>query len=94
MREDNRAILRSVRADYRAGNLVLLDLLPASDKGRRTGQWLNFADQPYIGWLRKDEMSGEAGERLAAWLAPYRRLWLILQATGEGNPASTTKDLG
>jgi hypothetical protein len=92
VREDNQAVMRDVQAAWQAGDVVLLDLLESSDKERRTGQWLNFARrEPYIGWLRKAPMQDPADEQLAAWLAPYRRAWLLLQKTDEGDPASTTE---
>lgn len=92
VREDNAALLKLVESQARAGDLVLLDLVEGSDAPRRTGIWLNRAPlQPYLGWRRKGEMDGAAGERLQRWLAPYRRVWLALQATDEGDPASTTE---
>ncbi|MBW7882945.1 MAG: hypothetical protein H3C34_09955 [Caldilineaceae bacterium] len=92
VREDNAALLELVESQARAGDLVLLDLVDGSDAPRRTGLWLNQAPlQPYLGWRRKAEMDGAAGERLQLWLAPYRRVWLALQATDEGDPASTTE---
>jgi hypothetical protein len=84
--------MHGVQEAAQPGDVVLLDLLESSDKGRRTGQWLNFAhNQPAIGWLRKADMGGPDGERLGAWLLPYRRAWLLLQATDEGDSASTTE---
>lgn len=92
VREDNRAMMRSIQEAWQPGDVVLLDLMESSDKGRRTGQWLNFAGrEPTIGWLRKNTMEGATGEQLAAWLTPYRRVWLLLQATNEGDSASTTE---
>ena len=92
VREDNRAIMQSVQELWQAGDVVLLDLLESSDKGRRTGQWLNFARrEPSIGWLRKTPLDGVDGERLAGWLLPYRRAWLVLQGTDEGDSDSTTE---
>lgn len=92
VREDNAALLDLVRANAAPGDLVLLDLVASSDHQRRTGLWLDRGGfQPYLGWQRKEEMAGAAGERLRRWLLPYRRVWLALQATDEGDLASTTE---
>jgi hypothetical protein len=92
VREDNAALLDLVHATAAPGDLVLLDLTASSDHQRRTGLWLDRGRlPPYLGWQRKEEMVGAAGERLRQWLQPYRRVWLALQATGDGDPASTTE---
>jgi hypothetical protein len=92
VREDNAALLDLLRANAAPGDLVLLDLVASSDHQRRTGLWLDRGGhQPYLGWQRKEEMAGAAGERLRQWLQPYRRVWLALQATDEGDVASTTE---
>jgi hypothetical protein len=92
VREENAALLALVADEAQPQDLVLLDLLPATDKEHRTGLWLNRGPlQPYIGWLRTTSMDGPVGERLQRWLAPYRRVWLLLQATDEGDPSSTTE---
>jgi hypothetical protein len=92
VREDNRTVMRDIQAAWQRRDVVLLDLLASSDLGRRTGQWLNFARrEPYIGWLRKPALDSAGGAQLAAWLQPYRRAWLLLQATDEGDAASTTE---
>jgi hypothetical protein len=92
VREENAALLALITDEAQPQDLVLLDLLPATDKEHRTGLWLNRAPlQPYIGWLRTASMDGLAGERLRQWLSPYRRVWLLLQATDEGDSSSTTE---
>ena len=90
---DNLALFALLDDTAGPGDLALLDMLPGYDSEGRQWLWMNSgpADLAYLGWLRKPVMDDDASARLGAWLEPYKRVWLTLQETDDGDAGSTTE---
>ena len=76
-----------------ADDVMLVDLLPYSDHYGRTVTLLDCykADPAYWGWAREEPVSEERRVLLASLNQDYQGLWLLLDTTPEGDPASTTE---
>ncbi len=89
---DSRAVVAYLQSQTSAGDVVLLDMSAATDHYGWQASWMNRGVRavPYLTWVRDSEALSHAAQ-LARWLAPYARVWLIMQDTPENAPAATTE---
>lgn len=89
---DNQAVLEYLRMNKAAGDVVVLDMTPATDQQGRQRFWMNRGgvELPYIAWARTSAALS-LDEQLARWLTPYHRIWLIMQETVEDDPNASTE---
>jgi hypothetical protein len=72
---------------------MVLDLLPWADHLGLTTSVMNRYKAPpaYWGWARQEPVSAERQAFLGSLHESFHRLWLVLDATPEAAPASTTE---
>jgi hypothetical protein len=75
------------------GDALIVDLLPYANHLARTTALLERykATPTYWGWARQEPVSSERQALLARLVQEHSRLWLALDTTPEGDPASTTE---
>jgi hypothetical protein len=74
-------------------DLLLVDLLPYGDHFGRTAALLDCyrAVPAFWGWARQEPVSAERQALLEGLSQEHGQLWLLLETTPEGDPASTTE---
>jgi hypothetical protein len=72
---------------------MIVDLLPFGDHLGHTTSLLDRykARSAYWGWARQEPITADRQAQLAALGERHGRLWLVLDTTPEGDPASTTE---
>jgi hypothetical protein len=82
-----------MQAMAESDDLLLVDLLPYGDHFGRTAALLDCyrAVPAFWGWAREEPVSPERQVLLEGLSQEHGRLWLLLETTPEGDPASTTE---
>ena len=89
---DSRAVVDYLRGQVGAGDVVVLDMSATTDHYGWQASWMNrgVRSVPYLTWVRDSDVLSPTAQ-LATWLAPYARVWLIMQDTPENAPTATTE---
>ncbi len=89
---DSRAVVTYLRPQVQAGDVVLLDMSTATDQYGWQASWMNRGVRavPYLTWVRDSEHRAQPAQR-EDWIAPYARVWLVMQAVAENAPEATTE---
>jgi hypothetical protein len=87
------ALSATLREAAKPDDAMIVDLLPyANHLGLATSLLDRYKASPgYWGWARQEPVSAERQAFLSRLDQEYDRLWLVLDTTPEGDPASTTE---